>query len=156
MVAMGGVVMSTNHLFTLLLILAVSVGCGTTGRQSSSNVAETPPYLQPRSEQGKNQMADMRAFHEKDTEKMSGDLRAAHSREMAQSREMGGLGTNARDLERDKRWQEDLERTQAQRQQQTSEKRTGWSWFKKPEDDSKKEASAVMNSRIGGISTTVR
>ena len=138
--------MSTNHFFALLLVFTVSAGCSVVDRQSSSTVAETPPYLQPRSELAQSQLADMRAFHERDTAKMTEDLRAAHNREM------GAFGTAGKELERDKRPPEDFGRTPPQ-----PEKRTGWtSWFKKTENDNKKAEPPVMSSRIGGVNTTVR
>jgi len=144
--------MSTNHLLTLLLVFAMSMGCSVMDRQPSSTVTETPPYLQPRSEQSHHQLAEMRVFHEKDTARMAEELRAAHSREM------GSLVTTGKELERDQRQQDTSDRTQAQH-----EKRTGWtSWFKKTESDNKtesnnkKETPPMMSSRIGGANTPVR
>ena len=196
MMPKGGVVMSIKHLFFLGLVLAISAGCSVVDRQSSPGVAETPPYLQPRSELAQSQLADMRAFHEKEFAKMAEDLQTVHSREIE------SIGTAGKDFERDRRWQEDYERTLAQREQQAweqraweqrareqraweqrmiepqmndqrtsesrvnesrtnesrvSEPRTSWtSWFKKTDGENKKEAPAVMSSRIGGAHTSVR
>jgi len=122
---------------------------------------------------------------------MAEDLQTVHSREIE------SIGTADKDFERERRWQEDYERTLAQREQQAweqraweqqaweqqaweqrmmeprmndqrmneprtsesrvSEPRTSWtSWFKKTDSENKKEAPAVMSSRIGGAQTSMR
>ena len=141
-----GAVMAIKHLFALLLVLIVSVGCNLMDRQQSPNVAETPPYWQPRSELAHSQLAEMRAFHEKETAKMSRDLRAANNREMERLEEAGKA------LERDKRWQEDYERTLERR-----ERWTNWtSWFKNTDEDDKKGEAPVLSSRLGNTNQNVR
>ena len=135
--------MSTKHLFTLLLVFAVSAGCNLMDRQQSPNVAETPPYLQPQSELARSQLADMRAFHEKESAKMSEDIRVARNREMER------LEATGKELERDKPRQEDYEKTQ--------ERRAKWtSWFTRTNKNDKEDVSPAMNSRLSGASTHVR
>ena len=135
--------MSIKHLFTLLLVFVVSAGCNLMDRQQSPNVAETPPYLQPQSELARSQLADMRAFHEKESAKMSEDIRVARNREMER------LEVAGKELERDKFWQEDYEKTQ--------ERRAKWtSWFTRTNTNDKKNTSPVVSNRIGGVSTNVR
>jgi len=113
--------MYTKYLFALLLVFVVSAGCTLMDKQQSPSVAETPPYLQPRSGQTQNQLAELRAFHEKDSAKISEDLRVAHNREMAK------LEAAGKELEREKLWQEDYEKTQERRAKWMS-----WTnWFKK-------------------------
>jgi len=101
-----------RRLFALLLILAASFGCNLADRQSPPNVAETPPYLQPQREltQSRQQLAEMRTFHEKESARMSESINIAHNREMEQ------LAAAGKELEHEKK----------------PEQRTKWtSWFKK-------------------------
>ena len=145
-VAKWGIFMSAKYFFILLSVFAVSVGCNLMDRQPSPNVAETPPYLQPRSGQAQSQLAEMRAFHEKESAKMSEDMRVARSREMER------LETVGKELERDQRWQEDYERTLERR-----EKQGNWtSWFKKTDKNDKKQPAPVVSSRIGNTKQNVR
>lgn len=123
------IVMPTKHFFALLLIFAMSAGCNLMDRQTPPNVAETPPYLQPRSEQTQSQLAEMRVFHEKDFAKMSDDMHVARNREMER------LGSAGKELAKDQLWQEDYEKT--------LERRAKWtSWFKKTGKEDKKGASS--------------
>ena len=113
--------MSAKHLFSLLLIFVLSSGCKLMERQQSPNIAQTPPYLQSQSERSQNQLADMRAFHERESAVMSEDLRAAHDRETAQLKDTG------RELQRDNPWQEGSAKTP-----ENKEKWMSWTnWFKK-------------------------
>jgi len=134
-------------------------------QQQPLNIAETPPYWQPRSElmqsqsqlgqgqlgqgqlgqnqQGQNQLAEMRARHERESAKMSEEMRVAHNREM------GRLAAAGRELERNQQWQEDYEKTQ--------ERRANWmSWFQRTNKEEQKEAAPSMVSRIGGSTATIR
>ena len=135
--------MPTKHLFTLLITIAVSAGCNLIDRQQPPNVSETPPYLLPQSEFTRSQLEDMRAFHEKESAKMSEDIRVARNREMER------LAAVGKELDRDKHWQEDYEKTQ--------ERRAKWtSWFTRTNKNDPKAATPVMSSRIGSTSTNVR
>ena len=135
--------MPTKYLFTLLLIFAVSAGCNLLDRQGPPNVAETPPYLQPRNELAQSQLAEMRAFHEKESAQMSEGMRATHNQEMAR------LEAAGKELEKDKRWQEDYEKTQERREKWTT-------WFKKKDKNDTKSAAPVMSSRISSTNKNVR
>jgi len=135
-IAMKGgvvVVMPTKHFFILSLALAVLAGCNVLDRHSPPSIAETPPYWQPQSGQERSQLADMRAFHERETARMSEDMRIVHNRELAR------LEAAGKELERDKRWQEDYEKT--------LERRERWSGLFKKTD---KNGATPMVSRIGG------
>jgi len=132
--------MSTKHIITLSLVLVVLAGCNLMDRQTPPNIAETPPYLQPRSELAQSQLAEMRAFHEKESAKMSEDIRVARNREMER------LEAAGKELEQERLWKEDYEKTQ--------ERRSKWtSWFKKT---GKKTDAPMVSSRIGGVSEQVR
>ena len=129
--------MSTQHLFTLLLLVfTVSSGCNLMERQQSPNIAETPPYWQPKSEMAHSQLAGMRAFHEKESAKMSEDMHAARNREIER------LEAVSKELEKDKRGKESYEKT--------LERREKWAgWFKMKDKNNKKDTALPMVSRIG-------
>jgi len=138
-----GVVMPIKYLFTLLSVLALSAGCNLMDRPQPPNIAETPPYWQPRSELANSQLAEMRAFHERESAKISEDMRVARNREMDR------LAAAGKELERNQRWQEDYEKTQ--------ERRANWmSWFRKTNKDAPKDAAPSMVSRIGGANQNTR
>jgi len=87
-------------------------------RQPLPDIAETPPYLQQRNEPAQNQLAEMRAFHENESARMSKEMHLVHNAEMER------LGAAGKALERDYHWQEDYQKAQ--------ERRAKWtSWFKK-------------------------
>ena len=113
--------MSAKYLFALLSVLFVLAGCNLTDRQQSPSLAQTPPYLQPQSDRTQSQLAELRAFHERESAKMSEDLRVVHNREMAQ------LETTGKEMQRDKPRYEDYGKTQ--------ERKATWmswtNWFKK-------------------------
>jgi len=113
-------------------------------QQQSPNIAETPPYWQPRSELvHSQQLAEMRAFHERESAKISEDMRVARNREMDR------LATAGKALERDQRWQEDYEKTQ--------ERRANWmSWFRRSGNNAPKDAAPPMASRIGATDQNIR
>ena len=135
--------MPTKLFFTLTLMFAVATGCNLMDRQTPPNIAETPPYWQPQSEIAHQQLADMRAFHERETAKMSEDIQVARNREMER------LEATGKELEKERLWQEDYEKT--------VERREKWSnWFKKTEKETKTEASPIMTSRIGAANQNVR
>ena len=135
--------MSIKHLFVLLPMLAVLPGCNLMERQSSPNVTQTPPYLQPRSELAHSQLEEMRAFHEKESARISEDLRSAHIREMER------LDATGKELEKDKFWQENHEKTLKQSEQRIS-------WFKQTDKDTKKSTAPVLTSRIGSTTQNIR
>jgi len=139
-----GIVMSIKHLFTLLLVAALSAGCNLMDGHQPPNIAETPPYWQPRSElaKGQGQLAEMRALHEKESAKISEEMR------VARNREMGRLAAAGQELERNQRWQEGYEKTQ--------ERRASWtSWFRRTNND-QQDAAPPLVSRIGGATQNVR
>ena len=135
--------MPIKYLFTLLLILVLSAGCNLMDRPQPPNIAETPPYWQPRSELANSQLAEMRAFHERESAKISEDMRVARNREMDR------LAAAGKELERNQRWQEDYEKTQ--------ERRANWmSWFQRTNKNAPKDTAPSMVSRIGGANQNTR
>jgi len=134
----------SKHFFVLLFTLTLSAGCNLMERHSPPTVAETPPYLQPRSELMQSQLAEMRAFHEEESAKMSEDLRSSHNREMA------SLEAVRREQEMDKRRQEEYAKTLERREQQWA------SSLKKTDNGNKKSPAPVMTSRLGSTHQTVR
>jgi len=117
MATKGGIIMSSKHLFSLLLMIIVSAGCGILDR-SSPNVAALPPYWQPQGQAAPSQFDEMRAFHDKESAKMSEDMHVFRNREMER------FATAGKELETDKRQQGSNETT--------VERQGTWtSWFKK-------------------------
>ena len=112
-------------------------------RQQQPNVAETPPYLQPQSELAQSQLAEMRAFHEKESAKMAEDLRIIRNGEMER------LAATSKELEKNQRRQEDYDRTLDRREKQTS-------WFKKSEKKDNNDSAPKVSSRIGSTNQNVR
>ena len=129
--------MSSRYLYILILLFAVSAGCAMLDRKPPE-VATTPPYLQSQSELAQDQLDEMRAFHDKESAKMSEEMHVFRNREIERLAETG------KELERDKRWQEDYERTLQRREKWTS-------WFKKKNKEDKSDAPSVS-----GTSKTVR
>ena len=108
--------LTEKHLFILLLVLITMAGCGLLERQPAPNIETTPPYWQPQS-----QMDELRSFHESESAKMSQMSDEVH---VVRNREMERLEAAGKELDKEKRWQEDYE--------QTVERREKWaSWFKK-------------------------
>ena len=90
--------------------------------QKASNLAEAPPYLQPQDQLVQNQLEEMRAFHEKESAKMLEDVRVFRNGEMER------LALAGKALEKERRCQEDYEKT--------LERRAKWtSWFKKKQNE---------------------
>ena len=110
--------MPAKYLFALLLMFAVMPGCGLLDRHSPPNIVSAPPYLQSENQQMRDQLTEMRIFHEKESAKISEDLHIVRNREMER------LGAASKELEKDRLWQEDYEKTLARRSKWTS-------WFKK-------------------------
>jgi len=114
----------SKYFFALLLMSLVSSGCNMMARQSSPNVTKAPPYWQS---EGQRQLADrqleeMRAFHEKESAKIADDMHVFRNHEMERLENAG------KELERDKLWQEDYDKTLENRKKWTS-------WFKsKPKE----------------------
>jgi hypothetical protein len=85
-------------------------------RQPPPNIETTPPYWQSQS-----QLEELRLFHEKETANMA---RMSEDVHVVRNREMERLEAASKELEREKLWQEDYEKT--------VEQRANWaSWFKK-------------------------
>ena len=131
-----GVVMSMRkHLFILLLIFATVVGCNLLDRQPAPNIKTTPPYWQ-----SQRQLEELRTFHEKESAKMSQEMHVVRNREMER------LEAAGKELEKDKLWQEDYEKT--------LERRAKWTgWFKKKD---KTEAPAISSRTDEANKKTVR
>ena len=127
-----GSIMSSKYLFVLLLTLVLSAGCSILDR-SSPNVATTPPYWQPHGQHAQSQFDEMRAFHEKESAKMLEDMHVFRNREMER------LAKAGKELEIDKREQEDYEKTLERREKWTS-------WFNKKGKESTPEAPLVSET----------
>ena len=104
-----------KSLFVLLFVFAAG-GCHLLDRQPPPNIEATPPYWQPQS-----QLEGLRTFHEKESVKMQQMSNEVH---IVRNREMERLEAAGKELEREKQWQYDYEKTVERR-----EKWTGW--FKK-------------------------
>jgi hypothetical protein len=125
--------MSSKYLFTLLLMLVVPSGCNTFERRQSPNIVAPPPYLQSQNQLVRDQLAEMRAFHEKESAKISEDMHIFHNQEIER------LATAGKELEKDRLWQEDYKKT--------VERREKWStWFKKKDKGTKNEAPSVSEA----------
>jgi len=109
----------------------VTTGCNTTQR-SSPNVATIPPYWHSQNQQTHNQVAEMRAFHEKESEKMSEDLHVFRNREMER------LEATSKELEKDRH---------RQHVEKTSEPSGKWTgWFKKKSKESEQDIPLVSEA----------
>ena len=111
----GVVVPTKKSLFVLLFVFAVG-GCHLLDHQPSPNIETTPPYWQPQS-----QLEELRAFHDRESVKMQQMSNEVH---IVRNREMERLEAAGKELEKEKEWQDDYEKTVERR-----EKWTGW--FKK-------------------------
>jgi len=115
----------SKYFFFLLLMFSVSAGCTMLDRNQPPNVTTAPPYWQSESQRqlADRQLGEMRAFHEKESVKMTDDMHVFRNHEMERLESVG------EELKKDKLWQEDYEKT--------VEKRKKWtSWFKsKPKAD---------------------
>jgi hypothetical protein len=130
--------MSSKYLFIPCLLVIVSAGCTVLERQPPE-VATAPPYWQSQSELAQDQLDEMRAFHDKESAKMMEEMHVFRNREMER------LANAGKELERDKRWQEDYEKTLQRREKWTS-------WFKKKN----KEEDRNDAPSVSGTSKTVR
>jgi hypothetical protein len=122
------IVMSSKNLF-LLLMFVVSAGCTMLDR-SPPDIEAAPPYLQSHSQRTQSQLDEMRVFHDKESAKMSEDMYIFRNREMER------LVSTGKELEREKLWQEDYEKTLERREKWTS-------WFKKKNKESKGDSSVA-------------
>ena len=127
-----GDVMSSKYLFTLLQILILSVGCSLLDR-SSPNVATTPPYWQPQGDHAQSQLNELRAFHDKESAKMSDDVHVFRNREMER------LAHTGKELEIDQRGQDDHEKNMERREKWTS-------WFPKKNKKSENDEPLVSET----------
>jgi hypothetical protein len=125
------VIMSPKCHF-LLLLFVVSAGCTILDRRPP-NLESAPPYWQPESQRVvQNQLEEMRVFHDKESAKMSEDIHVFRNREMER------LAKAGKELEKDKLWQEDYEKT--------IERREKWaSWFKKKNKEESKNDTSVAS-----------
>ena len=125
--------MPTRKYCLAFLLPLVITGCSFLERQQTPNIATTPPYWQSQS-----QLAEMRAFHEKESAKMSEEVHIVRNREMER------LETAGRELEKEQRWQESYERT--------VERRERWgNWFSR-----RNKGGAQASSHADGSSGNVR
>ena len=126
----------SKYSFVLLLMLAASAGCHTLDRQPPPNVTAAPPYWQSQSQRqlAESQLNEMRTFHEKESAKLSEDVHVFRNHEMARLENAG------KELEKDKLWQEDYEKTVERRKKWTS-------WFKsQPQENTKETPSMSMSN----------
>ena len=87
-------------LFVLSLCFAVMSGCSLLDRQTPPVVTEPPPYWQSQRQQTQAQLAEMRAFHDKESADMLEDLHIVRNREMERLSAAGkelGKGGNPQD-----------------------------------------------------------
>jgi hypothetical protein len=118
--------MSSKYLF-LSLLFVVSAGCTMLDRRPP-NLESAPPYWQPESQRVvQNQLEEMRVFHDKESAKMSEDIHIFRNQEIER------LASAGKELEKDKLWQEDYEKTLKRREKWTS-------WFKKKDKESISDA----------------
>ena len=135
--------MSTKHFFVLLSLFVLTVGCKMQDRQESPNVATAPPYWQSHSQQAQNQLADMRAFHERESAKIAEEMHIFRNREMER---LTAAGEELQREQNKKKIEEKEERIVSQPEiiaeipePRTAESREKWSWtnpsswFKKKE-----------------------
>lgn len=109
--------MSSKYLFVLILTLILSAGCNILDR-SAPNVVTTPPYWQLQGGYTQSQFDEMRAFHEKESAKMSEDMHVFRNREMER------LATAGKELE--------IETQRQEGDKKAVERREKWtSWFNK-------------------------
>ncbi|MCL2005637.1 MAG: hypothetical protein FWG73_05670 [Planctomycetaceae bacterium] len=84
--------MLIRHVFALLLFSLLASGCNVLDSRSSPSVMTVPPYWQSQNHTAQDQMADLRAFHEKESSNISEDLHVFRNREVermaAESKEM--------------------------------------------------------------------
>jgi Asp-tRNA(Asn)/Glu-tRNA(Gln) amidotransferase A subunit family amidase len=133
--------LTKKPLFALVLMFSAAAGCTLLDRQPAPNIETTPPYLQSQ----RNQLEELRSFHDKESVKMSKMSDDVH---IIRNREMERLETAGKELEKDKLWQEDYERT--------LERREKWAgWFKKKNKD-KDEAPLISNRTDEANKKTVR
>ena len=110
-----------KHLFILIFAFVLATGCNLLERQPPPNIETTPPYWQPQS-----QLEGLRTFHEQESAKMAKMSEDVH---IVRNREMERLEAAGKELEQDKLWQEDYEKT--------VERREKWAGLfkKKSQDD---------------------
>ena len=111
--------MPTKYLFALLSIVAITAGCNMMDRQSAPSITTPPPYWQSHSQLAGGQLADIRAFHEREAAEMSEGMQVFRNREMER------LAATGKELEREEtrkppQQQESFSNTPAQRER--------WSW----------------------------
>ena len=138
----GGPTSMKKHLFILLLLIFTAAGCTLLDRQPAPNVEVTPPYWQPQSQLAQEQLAELRAFHEKESAKMSKMSDEIH---IVRNREIERLEAAEKFVDEENRWQEDYAKT--------LEKREKWtSWFKKK----KKDETPLVSNRTDSASKNTR
>ena len=126
-----------KYFFVLLLVSTVSAGCNMLDRQATPNVTTPPPYWQSESERqlSESQLAEMRAFHEKESAKIADDMRVFRNHEMER------LESAGKELEKDKQWQESYEKTLEQRKKWTS-------WFKSKPKETTNDTPSMKVSEV--------
>ena len=97
-----------KHLFILLFALVMTAGCNLLERQPPPNIETTPPYWQSQS-----QLEGLRSFHEQESAKMAKMSDDVH---IVRNREMERLEAAGKELEQEKLWQEDYEKTVERRE----------------------------------------
>lgn len=131
--------MSSKH-FALLLIFAVSAGC-TLDRQSPPNVTAVPSYWQPQSQHEQSQLAEMRAFHESESAKMSENLHVFRNHEIER---LAATGKDAEKVETvEKVEKEPLRQAEPTKTAEQRKKWTSLNWFSKK---SKNDAPLVSET----------
>ena len=128
----------SNYFYALLLMSTLSAGCNMLDRQSPPNVTTAPPYWQSEGQRqlAENQLEEMRAFHKKESANIADDVYVFRNHEMARLENAG------KELEKDKLWQEDYEKTLEQRKKLTS-------WFKSKSKETTGDTPAMRMSEAG-------
>ena len=138
--------MSIKCLSISLLILVMTAGCHMLDQQSPPDVRTAPPYWQSQHQLAKSQLAEMHAFHDKESAQISEDINRFHNHEIERLQAAG------KELEKDKPQQKNEVKTQEPGEKGQSEK---WNWFKKKNKETKIETSAV-SSRPDDTNRNVR
>jgi len=132
--------MRSIYITAVFLMLVSATGC-TLDSKPHANVATTPPYWQSQRQQSQNQLTEMRAFHEKESKKMTEDMHVFRNYEIER------LEAAGKELQQEQIVQKVPEQSPAKREK--------WSLFKKKEKEPKIESPHV-SSRFDSANSNVR
>ena len=112
--------MDTKRFCVLLLCSTLASGCHMLDNQKSPDVMTAPPYWQSQSQITQDQLSEMRAFHEKESSRISEDIHVFRNREVER------LAANSKEMESAKPRQA---KTQNDSRTETPEQRDKWAWL---------------------------